>query len=485
MVGPCADTAPLCLGCYRPVAGPRRCRRCGWPLCSEPCEQSEQHRAECDLTAGSPLGALSGHEGVDWYPCVAVLRLLRLRDTRPADWARLLQLQSHDDERRDTDTYQLEQTTVVDRVRHRFGQFQHSEMLLHRICGIMETNAYEIRLPEINVQGVYARAALFEHDCVPNTHRTFDENLTLVVRAAVDIAQGEHLTSIYTDNLWGTWQRREHLLTSKHFLCECARCCDPTELGTGLSSIRCSLCQYGYIQSVDPLQVQADFRCAACGALVPGAPVRSALAALEAEVQAVEEEPTIDDCERLIQICSSVLHPTHHLMLDLKYPLVHLYNTSEPLPAAQLDRKEQLCKEILSVADVVTPDDQCYALCGQEARDVLCAAISVLRWEPCVQPEGQLGLEAAEELTELDAWLREHLPAAEPVQGDGADSETPTGRRTGPPADTGEPRRGAETGPDCPAQRPCAPRPEEPESHTVSCAEQAPVPRRAPTQLRA
>ena len=51
----------------------------------------------------------------------------------------------------------------------------------------METNAYEIRLPEINVQGVYTRAALFEHDCVPNTHRTFDENLTLVVRAAVDI----------------------------------------------------------------------------------------------------------------------------------------------------------------------------------------------------------------------------------------------------------------------------------------------------------
>ena len=53
----------------------------------------------------------------------------------------------------------------------------------------METNAYEIRLPEINVQGIYPRAALFEHDCVPNTHRTFDEDLTLVVRAAVDIAK--------------------------------------------------------------------------------------------------------------------------------------------------------------------------------------------------------------------------------------------------------------------------------------------------------
>ena len=52
-----------------------------------------------------------------------------------------------------------------------------------------------------------------------------------------------------------------------------------------------------------------------------------------------------------------VLHPSHHLMLDLKYPLVHLYNTSEPLPARQLDRKEQLCRQILSVADVLTPGE--------------------------------------------------------------------------------------------------------------------------------
>ena len=44
-------------------------------------------------------------------------------------------------------------------------------------------------------------------------------------------------------------------------------------------------------------------------------------------------------------------------MLDLKYPLVHLYNTSEPLPPAQLDRKEQLCREIIAVADVLIPGE--------------------------------------------------------------------------------------------------------------------------------
>ena len=119
MVGPCQETAPLCLGCYRPLAEPCRCRRCGWLLCSESCEESSQHQAECDVTARSPLGPLTGDEGDDWYPCVAVLRLLELRETSPADWARLLELQSHDVERRGTEAYRLEQRAVVERVRSR------------------------------------------------------------------------------------------------------------------------------------------------------------------------------------------------------------------------------------------------------------------------------------------------------------------------------------------------------------------------------
>ena len=56
--------------------------------------------------------------------------------------------------------------------------------------------------------------------------------------------------------------------------------------------------------------------------------------------------------------------------------------------------------------------------CGrQEARRALTGAVAVLRWEPRVQPEGQLALEAADELTQLDSWLRENLPAAAPTSG--------------------------------------------------------------------
>ena len=65
-----------------------------------------------------------------------------------------------------------------------------------------------------------------------------------------------------------------------------------------------------YLQASSPLGVSADFLCSSCGALVPGPPVRTALDALEAEVQAVEEEPTVDDCERLLRVCSSVSDAT-------------------------------------------------------------------------------------------------------------------------------------------------------------------------------
>ena len=51
----------------------------------------------------------------------------------------------------------------------------------------------------------------------------------------------------------------------------------------------------------------------------------------------------------------------------------------------------------------------------------------MLRWEPRVQPEGQLGLEAAEELTQLDTWLQKNLPAAlSGSEGDGAATDCGT-----------------------------------------------------------
>lgn len=44
----------------------------------------------------------------------------------------------------------------------------------------------------------------------------------------------------YSDALWGTANRQNHLLQTKMFRCDCSRCIDCTEFGTNFSAIKCN-----------------------------------------------------------------------------------------------------------------------------------------------------------------------------------------------------------------------------------------------------
>lgn len=46
---------------------------------------------------------------------------------------------------------------------------------------------------------------------------------------------------MYTNALWGTQQRRAHLMSTKYFKCNCKRCSDATELGTNFSTVVCNV----------------------------------------------------------------------------------------------------------------------------------------------------------------------------------------------------------------------------------------------------
>jgi len=75
----------------------------------------------------------------------------------------------------------------------------------------------------------------------------------IIVRAAVDLKKGDELFSSYTSSLLPTMLRRENLSLTKFFECDCARCADPTELGTNASSLKCTKCDLGVIKSTAPL----------------------------------------------------------------------------------------------------------------------------------------------------------------------------------------------------------------------------------------
>lgn len=85
-----------------------------------------------------------------------------------------------------------------------------------------------------------------------NNEINLNDILRIFARATVELKQGDILYTSYTHTLNGTHARQSHLKLSKFFTCQCARCLDPTELGTNLSTLLCQ-CGLGSIMSINPI----------------------------------------------------------------------------------------------------------------------------------------------------------------------------------------------------------------------------------------
>lgn len=55
----------------------------------------------------------------------------------------------------------------------------------------------------------------------------------------------EEITITYTDLLKDGETRRSHLKYQWHFLCNCQRCLDPTDLKSFLGAVKCPHCKLG------------------------------------------------------------------------------------------------------------------------------------------------------------------------------------------------------------------------------------------------
>jgi len=461
LIGPKQITEPVCLACYRPVEGDYRCKRCGFPMCDRNCADAESHQPECVAVAdsGNPVKVTLFGENNSLYECITPVRLLALRDSRVSLWRKLINLESHDDRRSKTENAAITQRTVVDIIKKRLKMDRYDEDLIKKILGIIDTNAFEIRLPDSSIQGVYSQGAMLEHSCIPNTHRTFDADLNLVVRASVPIKRGCHLTSCYTESLATTSSRQEHLLTSKFFTCKCPRCLDPSELGSFTSAFLCSSCPKeakpkkgkadknkaptNIVLPEDPLSPSSNWRCMQCKTPMDSDYIARMLSVVSEEADELESNnPTIQTCEQFLEKWSTTFHTNHAFFLNIKYALLHLYG-SEPgyelvnLSPIHIVKKETLCRQVLAAADILVPgvsrlrgsvlyelyqsifykvismyqsgviSDGIAKRLAKEANDALVECARVLSYEPPVQPEGQLGIEAKDEIVQMAKWIRE------------------------------------------------------------------------------
>lgn len=108
-----------------------------------------------------------------------------------------------------------------------------------KVVGVLQVNGHEIPLNVPASVAVYDAASMVEHSCQPNLTKSFTKKGDVVFWAPNPIKKGERLSICYTDTMWGTLPRREHLIQTKYFTCSCARCQDPTEFGTHFSSLKC------------------------------------------------------------------------------------------------------------------------------------------------------------------------------------------------------------------------------------------------------
>ncbi|XP_038222452.1 SET domain-containing protein SmydA-8 [Zerene cesonia] len=372
--GPKQDSPPLCLACFCPVDN-SMCTRCSWPICSEACEKAPQHKIECDVFSAVKVKFQPVDDWTVASPqldCITPLRMLIAKERDPDRWhSELEAMETHTEERMKRPSWEAEQNNVINfLLNHCKLSARFSRELVEKVCGILAVNAVEIpSRGGFSSHAVYPFLAIAAHSCVPNiVHTILYDDYRVQVRAAVPIKSGDILYLSYTHALAPTLTRREYLLESKFFNCECERCADPTEMGTHLSTLKCSKCDNGVIISNNSLDNDAEWNCTdkKCCFKTSGAAMRKMLSVIQTEVDQLDSiEPgpqAIEQREAFINKYKSVFHPRHSVLLSVKYTLAELYGrvegyTIDELPDLMLERKVEMCRLVLKTLDIILPGE--------------------------------------------------------------------------------------------------------------------------------
>lgn len=232
LVGPTAHRGRnlrICVQCYRlPPAGDvsdasALCSAgCTLPVCAE-CVKAPRHALECQLfRKWRPKDA--AHIDPRALRILSVVRCFFLTERQ----RRLLYaLQAN------ADQYYMRE---VQRAAECFEHFpQEADMLeyFYRTICAFNTNAFESRYRmqqghEVVARALFPLAGMLNHRCTPNAAHYFADGETIVVTATETILPGQEVTMSYTKLLWSTLARKIFLSMTKHFVCQCPRCEDPT-----------------------------------------------------------------------------------------------------------------------------------------------------------------------------------------------------------------------------------------------------------------
>ncbi|XP_015588876.1 protein msta [Cephus cinctus] len=433
VTGPLHGITPGCLGCYCPLNAETAvpCTKCGWPLCKD----CKNHGAECEFTCKYKKEKVLITD-FDYphptYRCVPIIRALWLRENDPESYMKFINLEDHSmakgkanifDEPRDTAQF----------VR-RFFKIDHvTEDEVTRIGGILQINGHEVPTTEVPHMAVYDLASMLEHNCRANCRKSFTNKGGIVIRAAIPIAKGDHITICYTDPLWGVTNRRHHLMQTKYFNCACERCKDPTEMGTMFNAVKCTKgdCK-GYM--LPPTFISNDnslpnYLCNKCTNSVTWESIDGMMERIGIDLSEMKKDD-VEACRTFIQHYSNVLHENHFYLTDVKLALAQIIGQEDgglPMVSDEiLNEKIILCKKLNDLLKTLVPAEnrvrgfvlfEMHAAIAEfgrrqgrnelagiliESKKALSEAYELLKHEPEILPEGKIAAHARKNLHNMD-----------------------------------------------------------------------------------
>ncbi|CAD7088383.1 unnamed protein product [Hermetia illucens] len=362
--GPNQISGPVCVGCMKGLQANDylECERCGWPVCQRICQNSPEHRGECELTVarGSKIKIHHFVAPHPQYQCLSILRCMLLREKDPSKFQRLMQLESHDNQRKGSEQWISDREGIAKFIPRFFKMDNWTEDEIMQLTGILQINGHEVPLSEPPYVAIYDLASLVEHSCFPNLSKSFTKKGDVIFWAAVDIKKGTNLSICYSDALWGTASRQNHLLETKLFKCECVRCKDVTELGTKYSAIKCNRndCP-GLALPLSLEQWSGDWRCDTCQHALDKSYISDILDRAGTDLSVMKKNST-EDCFKYLQHYSKWLPPQHHHLAEVKVVLAQLIGAGGPeviqtLDDASLDKKISFCRETLNLYEKLAP----------------------------------------------------------------------------------------------------------------------------------
>lgn len=381
-IGPKTACPAQCLACGKKLTATKmkdvydfyKCTTCNWPMCGPECEKSDIHKPECTVMAEKQYKCTIKYEQPDKveaaYCVISPLRVLLMSTTNPRQYENILALESHLEDRKNTPLYVVLKANLVTFI-IQVLELPFDEDTILKVASIFDTNSFDVRsFDGSRFRAIYVTASMMNHSCTPNTrHIILGDDHNFAVIATVPIAKGEMITATYTQSLWGTLDRRKHLRTNKYFDCDCARCKDPTEFGTHLGSIYCSICSGPSVYTgidkrpmlvpTDPLDEGAPWKCEQCEHYILSRQMVWGNNALAQELKKFKKE-TPNLFEDFIAKYSQTLHPNNHLVVQAKLALVQIYGNTKGFGLSELSdqllkRKIDLCHELLELADVLEP----------------------------------------------------------------------------------------------------------------------------------